>query len=365
MNGRLVVDALCHLRDGKQRREHSKFGAFRAVIAPHRHDDILNALCAAGPHRFAHGGNAERIVRCKARPRPQAARKPRAGLDGVVRVDVSLVALPVAAEIIPIHQMDILRHQLLDLLRNFTKLRVLIEIGKVVAARQTEEHIAPHQKLEVILLCHLRNSAQMLHQDAEAIPVAVQRQIFAETKQIGLVHADVHDVGAEAFTQRAEHPLDQFIGALVTGQQDIGRVMNFPIDRPVKQGVDMGQRLDARNDLHILCRRVGVDLLQLRLAVPSAQMAEIGIIVHLIGVLHIKMQRIAAELCGQIDPALDALHRHDGVARAVEHCAKGLEGMFHRFLLSVPSIVEHAVFSRAKAQQMDAPLVRLQEQHVP
>ena len=94
-------------------------------------------------------------------------------------------------------------------------------------------------------------------------------------------------------------------------------------------------------------------------------MAKIGLAVHLIGVLHIKMQRIAAELRGQIDPALDALHRHDGVARAVEHRAKGLEGMFHRFLLSVPSIVEHAVFSRAKAQQMDAPLVRLQEQHVP
>ena len=90
--------------------------------------------------------------------------------------------------------------------------------------------------------------------------------------------------------------------------------MNFPIDRPVKQGVDMGQRLDARNDLHILCRRVGVDLLQLRLAIPSAQMAEIGIIVHLIGVLHIKMQRIAAELRGQIDPALDAFRRHNGVS---------------------------------------------------
>ena len=31
----------------------------------------------------------------------------------------------------------------------------------------------------------------------------------------------------------------------------------------------------------------------------------------------------------------------------------------------VRSIVKHAVFSRAKAQQIDAPLIRLQEQHVP
>ena len=60
-------------------------------------------------------------------------------------------------------------------------------------------------------------------------------------------------------------------------------------------------------------------------------MAEIGIIVHLIGVLHVQVQRVEAELRGQIDPALDALHRHDGVARAVEHRAKGL--VFSRFFL--------------------------------
>ena len=101
----------------------------------------------------------------------------------------------------------------------------------------------------------------MFHQDAEAIAVAVQRQIFAKAEQIRFVHADVHNIGAQTFAQRAEHSIDQFIGSLVAGQQNVGCIVNFPVDRPVEQGVDMGKRLDARNDLHIMCCRVSVDLL--------------------------------------------------------------------------------------------------------
>ena len=154
MDGFLVVNAPRHLRNHKQGREHGKFGAFRAVVAPHGHDDIFNALCAAGPHGFAHGSNGESIVRRKAGPRPKAAREPRLALDGIVRIDIFLITLLLAAEIIPIHQLDILRHQLFDLLRDLAKFRVLIKIGKVIAARQTEEHIAPHQKLEAIFFRH-------------------------------------------------------------------------------------------------------------------------------------------------------------------------------------------------------------------
>ena len=101
----------------------------------------------------------------------------------------------------------------------------------------------------------------MFHQDAEAIAVAVQRQIFAKAEQIRFVHADVHNIGAQTFAQRAEHSIDQRIGALVAGQQDIGGVADLPVDRPVEQGVDMGKRLDARDDLHIMCCRVSVNLL--------------------------------------------------------------------------------------------------------
>ena len=154
----------------------------------------------------------------------------------------------------------------------------------------------------------------MFHQDAEAIAVAVQRQIFAKAEQIRFVHADVHNIGAQTFAQRAEHPIDQFIGSLVAGQQDIGCVVNFPVDRPVEQGVDMGKRLDARDDLHPVRRRIRIDLPQFRFAVSSAQMAEIGVAVHLIGVLHIHVQRVASKPCGQVNPALDRVHRHNGVS---------------------------------------------------
>ena len=154
VNGFHIVNVLRHLRDGKQRRKHSKFGAFRAVVAPHGHDDIFNALCVAGIHCLAHSRDAERVVRRKARPCPKSAREPRTAFDCVVGVNISLIALPVAAKIIPVHQVNILRHQLSDFLRNFAELRVLIEIGKVIPARQTEEHIAPHQKLEAIFFRH-------------------------------------------------------------------------------------------------------------------------------------------------------------------------------------------------------------------
>ena len=154
VNGFHIVNVLRHLGDGKQRRKHSKFGAFRAVVAPHSHDDIFNALCVAGFHCLAHSRDAERVVRRKARPCPKSAREPRTAFDCVVGVNISLIALPVAAKIIPVHQVNILRHQLSDFLRNFAELRVLIEIGKVIPARQTEEHIAPHQKLEAIFFRH-------------------------------------------------------------------------------------------------------------------------------------------------------------------------------------------------------------------
>ena len=100
----------------------------------------------------------------------------------------------------------------------------------------------------------------MLHQNAEAIPVAMQRQILAEAEQVCLVHADIYNVGAQTFAQRAEHPIDQFIGSLVAGQQNVGCIVNFPVDRPVKQGVDMGKRLDARDDLHPVRCRIRIDL---------------------------------------------------------------------------------------------------------
>ena len=100
----------------------------------------------------------------------------------------------------------------------------------------------------------------MFHQDAEAIAVAVQRQIFAKAEQIRFVHADVHNIGAQTFAQRAEHPIDQFIGSLVAGQQNVGCIVNFPVDRPVEQGVDMGKRLDARDDLHPVRCRIRIDL---------------------------------------------------------------------------------------------------------
>ena len=100
----------------------------------------------------------------------------------------------------------------------------------------------------------------MFHQDAEAIAVAVQRQIFAKAEQIRFVHADVYNIGAQTFAQRAEHSIDQRIGALVAGQQDIGGVVNFPVDRPVEQGVDMGKRLNTGNDLHPVRCRIRIDL---------------------------------------------------------------------------------------------------------
>ena len=100
----------------------------------------------------------------------------------------------------------------------------------------------------------------MFHQDAEAIAVAVQRQIFAKAEQIRFVHADVYNIGAQTFAQRAEHSIDQRIGALVAGQQDIGGIADLPVDRPVKQDVDMGKRLDARDDLHPVRCRIRIDL---------------------------------------------------------------------------------------------------------
>ena len=98
-------------------------------------------------------------------------------IEGLVRVII-----------IPIAHFQILRDHVNDALRN-----VRFHIIVIVDFRpQTEEHVAPHHGLVMILAANLHDPVQVTVQNAEAILNAVLFHVPAQTDAVRLVHADVN-----------------------------------------------------------------------------------------------------------------------------------------------------------------------------
>ena len=146
-----VLDAL-HIRipARRLRREveggqHGEFGAFGAVVAPHREEDVLHAFFAAGGKRGGGCGDAVPVVRRKAAPDPEPAREPDVLLDGGMRLDLFVVALLVGGVVVPIDQV----HVCGDFLFYLVGYGQMVHIIRA-AADEPEEHIAPHDQLEAV-----------------------------------------------------------------------------------------------------------------------------------------------------------------------------------------------------------------------
>ena len=90
----------------------------------------------------------------------------------------------------------------------------------------------------------------------------------------------------------------------------------------------MRQRLNAGHQLHTHALRIGIDLAQLILCVAAAQITEIWILRHFVGVLGIQHQEIHAQRGQLVDIALDRPHRHHRAAGHIHHRAHGMEMTF-------------------------------------
>lgn len=126
----------------------------------------------------------------------------------------------------------------------------------------------------------------------------MQCQIPSQSKQTGFVHTDIDSPGAQGVVKRGKHPINKLVSAGFVGKENIINILNFLINRPMEQCVDMGKGLNAGNDRHSVGIGVSVDLPQLLLAVFSAQMTKIWLVFDFVGVFHVQMQGVVAQIGG-------------------------------------------------------------------
>ena len=179
---------------------------------------------------------------------------------------------------------------------------------------KAEVHIRPHHRVEAVFLCDFKHSPEVFIENVEAVLVAVLVQIFAQSQHVCFVHADVHKVGGEALAQGTEHVFDQLVGARVLCQKNVGGVTNALVGIPTEDLIQVRQRLHAGNDLNTDGVAVGNDVLQFLLGIFAAHVTEVGLVIHLVRVLCVKLEHIIAEIVEQGDEFFDLFGLHDCVS---------------------------------------------------
>ena len=167
----------------------------------------------------------------------------------------------------------------------------------------------------------------MLVNNIKPIPDAVEPLILARSHPVCFIHTDVDLPAGKALGRSGKHSIDQLVGLLLTDQQNIVAIIDaFVFRSPFEHFIEMRKGLDARNQLYADFCAVGIQLLQLRLGVSSSKMAKIGLAVHLIGILHIKLNLIIAHSRYYGDKFLELRYRHYSITRAVAHITKHFIG---------------------------------------
>ena len=241
-----------------------------------------------------------------------------------MRLDLFVVALLVGGVVVPIDQV----HVCGDFLFYLVGYGQMVHIIRA-AADEPEEHIAPHDQLEAVCCGNLGDARQMLHQQLASVLEAVQVLVFSASEHVRFVHADVDRPRTERILERLKDVLQQPVGFVVSGQQDVVAVADVAVHRPAENGVEVRQRLDAGDQLHTLLRRIVVKLAQLGLRIAAAHIAEIRLVVDLVGVLCVQHQGVVAHAGGDVDPPLDRRCVHHRVSGAVDHRAESAKSRFH------------------------------------
>ena len=184
--------------------------------------------------------------------------------------------------VIPVNEVHIIGDHGLDPVGDADPLRII-----ATAAGQAEEHISPHDQLQIVFPGDLGYPVQVLQQNIKLILIAVEGLIFASAQHHGLIHTDIDNTGTQSRCQGSKHPVYQFIYPVISCQQNVICIPHILIFRPMHQGIHMGKGLDAGDQLHPLLGRVVIHTAQLLPGVASAQMPEIGLCLDFIGVLQV------------------------------------------------------------------------------
>ena len=293
----------------------------------------------------------EAVIRAEAHPFPRAARENdilrhlRVAVQHVV-IDGFLLGI-----IIPVHQGNVLGDRLRDAGIHLAVLGVVF-----AARRQTEEHIAPHHRMQAVLVGQLMHTAEMIQHNLHSVAVAVLIQIFSQTDQMRLVHADVDPAASHARGELTEHRVDQLIRLFLSGQQDVVKVMHVAEHAPAEDLAQVRQRLDRGNQLDTEGIREIVHPAQILRRITAASPAEVWILRKLVNVLNVKLKHRVAH----------ARQIHNQLAEAVpvEHRAAGAVG--HQTQIAVSRRFLHReILSRSQAlleQRQRASKIRLAPQ---
>ena len=261
--------------------------------------------------------------RRKTVPLPRASREGYAIRELMMLADHAIILLPCAGIVIPVHHLHIPRNPAAHLIGNLEGLAV---IGIIVA--QFEKHIAPHHAGKTVFFADGKHTFQMAFHDVKPFLIPELAEKGAAANHLSLVHADVHHAAVEGFSAGAHHCLDELIRFLAAAAEDIRRVVYRIEGLPVKNAVEMRQRLDAGHQLHAIALRIGIQCAQIVLGVPAAQVSEEGIPGHFIGIFGIEHQPIVAHQGQAADQRAQKRERRDSIAGAIRHISQMVKCRF-------------------------------------
>ena len=143
-------------------------------------------------------------------------------------------------------------------------------------------HISPYLALKTVSLRNLQYSVEMLFDDERPVLQTVFFEILSPAQHKGFVHADVHASRRKALGKREKHMLYQLVGPFLPDKENIVDIFNLSVFGISENRAQMGQRLNARNQLDAAFRRIRVHFLQLRFGISAPQVSEIRFPVHLV-----------------------------------------------------------------------------------
>ena len=320
----LVGDALGDLAGVEQTGQRGKVCTLAAVVTEGADLHVLHLFLHAGLHGVAQGAGAVVVLGVEGVPGPHTAQIPQVlFFDLLVDADKGLVLLLIPLVVVPVHQGGVLGHQVGHvLLHHGLGVAVTVAVGG-----KAHRHIAGHQHgFVAVLACDLAHPGHVALEHLQTGAVAVELQVLAPAQQLRLVHGHTDDPAVKALGAGGDHSLDQFVGALVPAQQDVGAVVDLGIVLPAEDGSQMGQGVDLRHDLHAVGLGIGVEFLQFRLGVAAAGITEIGVTLYLIRILGIDGHGVVTHGGKGVDPPFQSVHRHNGVAGAIHAYCKSLKG---------------------------------------
>ncbi|OPZ83855.1 MAG: hypothetical protein BWY76_02094 [bacterium ADurb.Bin429] len=182
-------------------------------------------------------------------------------------------------------------------------------------------HVAPDHRLQAQLVADGLHPRQVVVDDVKAALLAFELLEAPGAQPPCLVHAQVDALGAERRAGRGEHTLEQRIGRLILGEEDIPGILDLLVGRPLQDFLQVGQRLNAGDHFDAQREGVVIQLLQLLLGVAPPQVAEERLARHLVGVFAVKHHHIETEQRAAAQPVLRRRHVKHAVARDIHHCA--------------------------------------------